>query len=384
LDAFCDLSDLEANQVIAILETIPCSTVYVMTWPLETPQTDAKQNARHVQLCQALASKLGLQSARFALRQRFIVSLFSAPAFETAGATRNLTWNSPANEYEPISLESAQALSDYLGSAAIRQDSELSIQHKGDGCGDALCQGIASFKGRAIQISICTVGAPIPFAMALTMMTQVCDIDLSGIYFRHEEDEESNVAARLGVAFLTTFAAGLLRMPRLERLSLVAYTMSINEGVVLLLQKIAMHPTIKTLTLSALEYTKAVDDALADCIRVNLQLESFTVVCLSRTEPGPLCERSALLDAMTTNFTLGHFKFDFEWLRESNPFREQLQRNLDTVCRLNQCGRKYLAADYSNKHKGANVLGAVSDDMNCVYYHLRENPLLLWGEQSKR
>jgi hypothetical protein len=49
---------------------------------------------------------------------------------------------------------------------------------------------------------------------------------------------------------------------------------------------------------------------------------------------------------------------------------------LNTVCRLNRSGRSYLKTEPTNKRLGCDVLGAVSDDMDCLFFHLRENPLL--------
>ena len=51
--------------------------------------------------------------------------------------------------------------------------------------------------------------------------------------------------------------------------------------------------------------------------------------------------------------------------------------DLRAFLRLNRAGRRYLADDGSSNTKGVNVLSAVSDDLNCVFLHLRENPSLL-------
>jgi hypothetical protein len=44
--------------------------------------------------------------------------------------------------------------------------------------------------------------------------------------------------------------------------------------------------------------------------------------------------------------------------------------------RLNEAGRHYLVMDGSSISKGVDVLSVVSDDVNCVFLHLLENPRL--------
>jgi hypothetical protein len=47
-----------------------------------------------------------------------------------------------------------------------------------------------------------------------------------------------------------------------------------------------------------------------------------------------------------------------------------------TILRLNRAGRRYLAEDASSTSDGVEVLIAVSDDLDCLLYHLLENPSL--------
>jgi hypothetical protein len=44
------------------------------------------------------------------------------------------------------------------------------------------------------------------------------------------------------------------------------------------------------------------------------------------------------------------------------------------ILRLNRAGRRYLIKDGSSISKGVEVLSAVNDDINCVSFHLLENP----------
>ena len=49
------------------------------------------------------------------------------------------------------------------------------------------------------------------------------------------------------------------------------------------------------------------------------------------------------------------------------------------LCRLNRAGRRYLTKDQLNRARGVQVLAAVSDSLDALYFHLSENPSLCEG-----
>jgi hypothetical protein len=51
-------------------------------------------------------------------------------------------------------------------------------------------------------------------------------------------------------------------------------------------------------------------------------------------------------------------------------------RTVEAIFRLNAAGRRYLIKDRSSISKGVDVLSAVSDEIDCVFLHLLENPSL--------
>jgi hypothetical protein len=51
-------------------------------------------------------------------------------------------------------------------------------------------------------------------------------------------------------------------------------------------------------------------------------------------------------------------------------------KDLHAILRLNKAGRLYLIQDGSSIPKGVKVLSAVSNDINCLFLHLLENPSL--------
>jgi hypothetical protein len=54
---------------------------------------------------------------------------------------------------------------------------------------------------------------------------------------------------------------------------------------------------------------------------------------------------------------------------------------LHAILRLNQAGRRYLIEDAGSIPKGVEVLIDMRDDLDCLFYHLLENPLLCDIEQ---
>ena len=49
-------------------------------------------------------------------------------------------------------------------------------------------------------------------------------------------------------------------------------------------------------------------------------------------------------------------------------------KSLQSLLKLNKAGRGYLERDPTNAAKAVAVLGQVSDDLDCVFIHMCENP----------
>jgi hypothetical protein len=82
-------------------------------------------------------------------------------------------------------------------------------------------------------------------------------------------------------------------------------------------------------------------------------------------------QATALLDLIKGNYSL-------EKLDISDNCFPDLKKEMDIIMRLNAAGRRYVVlGEESNVQAGIYVLSAVSDDLDCLFYHLRENPLIL-------
>lgn len=52
------------------------------------------------------------------------------------------------------------------------------------------------------------------------------------------------------------------------------------------------------------------------------------------------------------------------------------QYPFQSILRLNKAGRRYLANDGQSQSKCIAVLAKVKNDLDCLYFHMRENPIL--------
>jgi hypothetical protein len=102
-----------------------------------------------------------------------------------------------------------------------------------------------------------------------------------------------------------------------------------------------------------------------------------------------------VLSALKSNTTITHLALEFATgqltddlaneltslfknnygLQRFIALKSQLE-DLYVILRLNAAGRQYLVKDGSSISKGVDVLSAVSDDINCLFLHLLENPRL--------
>jgi hypothetical protein len=116
------------------------------------------------------------------------------------------------------------------------------------------------------------------------------------------------------------------------------------------------------------EAATLLDDAIFDCLRSDSQLEELTV-------SGNLSPRAlaGLVDAINHNYTLKRLKL------RSIPQHRSCQKAINIITRLNAAGRQYTKIDPGNKIAGVDVLISVSDTLDCLFYHLVENPSLCAG-----
>ncbi|GKY99135.1 hypothetical protein MPSEU_000869000 [Mayamaea pseudoterrestris] len=226
-------------------------------------------------------------------------------------------------------------------------------------CQTILCQGIARANVAALNMFLCLVeGDPVQFANAITSsrLTDVCLM-----YARFND----------GIAsFLRPLAAGLDSMPRLERFTCrpdfhFESGTHIDDAMLSVAGVLARCPRIALIELLLDNYSDYLDRIMADCVRSCPCLETLVMdICDSRGED---CAFPLLLISINNNYSLT--KVTLKML----PL--DMRAKVDAICKLNKAGRKYMALDSANQQKAICVLAAVNDDLDCLFTHLRENPL---------
>jgi hypothetical protein len=142
-------------------------------------------------------------------------------------------------------------------------------------------------------------------------------------------------------------------------------------------------PRLKRLVLSLRSYTATMDAALAYCLQNRTSIKDITITCLKMAADEPTHDCSLLVEAVKNSYTIQHLRLvsTRDVSNQDDSWDADTMANISMIFRLNRSGRVYMEADASNQSEGLKVLGAVSEDLDCLYFHLRENPLLC-GENS--
>jgi hypothetical protein len=199
---------------------------------------------------------------------------------------------------------------------------------------------------------------------------------------------------------------GLAKNSTLEELSLRDMFQSDFDGITsarYALFFLQINSTLKSLTVS---FTQTQMESYLSAFRLEAMkmMENTFLESLTIADHGGSCikveEMLVLLSALKLNTTLKTLGFQ-SWCFEDTYFSvdevnqlvsvlmknyglEHLvpdipcadDRTVKAILRLNKAGRRYLIKDGSSVSKGVNVLSAVSDEIDCVFLHLLENPSL--------
>jgi hypothetical protein len=209
----------------------------------------------------------------------------------------------------------------------------------------------------------------------------------------------------LGDKLCAAIRNGLAKNSTLEKLSLDRILSSDDDGAVSARNALSFLRTNSTLKSLTVSFMRAQKESYVSAFRLesvkmleNNFLESLTII--ENNGMGiEVEELFALLSALQLNTTLKTLSFQscFEKLSltddEANQVVSILRKNyglerltpdlpcavdgtVNTILMLNGAGRRYLIKDGSSISKGVDVLSAVSDDIDCVFLHLLENPNL--------
>jgi hypothetical protein len=210
----------------------------------------------------------------------------------------------------------------------------------------------------------------------------------------------------LGDELCTAIRNGLAKNSTLEELSLYGMVPSNDEGNGAVSARNALlflrtNSTLKSLTVSFMQAQKEYVSAFRlEAVKMleNTFLETLTLSGMGYRIDAE--EILALISSLPLNTTLKALSFHLNCFEdiyftvdEVNQLVSVLMKNyglervepdipcaddgtVKAILRLNRAGRRYLIKDGSSISKGVDVLSAVSDEIDCVFLHLLENPSL--------
>ena len=219
---------------------------------------------------------------------------------------------------------------------------------------------------RHVDIINCNVGASIPFAEALAA-SRVRGLRVETLQFNDDGKSLSWSYEQV--------AKQLPSMPCLEEFAFKETNRSPRAATAFArMAARCMH--LKRLTIDTQSHFATFDQALARCIESNQTLKYIGF--LGGSFKNEAKDFPCFVEAMKTNVSLQYFDCERSYrVRSAYSTSElSLQRNVDIICRLNRSGRAYVKSDPGNKAVSQSVLAAVADDLDCIFFHLRENPII--------
>jgi hypothetical protein len=210
-------------------------------------------------------------------------------------------------------------------------------------------------------------GTKLGQAFEFSLLESIC---FKTLFFYSEDQEEPS-------RFMAHLAKALSTMPNLLELSLPAppkCNMTSFEGALArVVEASGTCQLLQTLEITVCSYSEQLDVAFARCICQSASLRAVTIDYERPRTHIQTWVSPAVVNALAKQFSIRQLAFVSEFC---SPWDECLQPAIDCYLRLNDAGREYMALDASNVRAGIQVLATVTDDLSCLYLHLRENPLL--------
>lgn len=249
---------------------------------------------------------------------------------------------------------------------------------------DMFCRGLAEGNIKVLEILSCKVWHAQDIAKALAG-SNLQRLIISQLFLEDGEDASTFLAVLGGalpsMKMLETLEANLSFRDRRNKI------LSVTEQALLaLLQGAGSCSSLRGLQISDCPCSlEKLDDGLAECVRMSSSLQTIEVKigCQNFIEGDGESAQApysfpVLLRAIRNNYTLQslRLKIPTASLEQTKGSMGIDTMQLDSMLRLNRCGRKYMAHDPGNKRHGIDVLSQVSKSLDCLFYHLRENPML--------
>ncbi|GKY95906.1 hypothetical protein MPSEU_000551200 [Mayamaea pseudoterrestris] len=226
-----------------------------------------------------------------------------------------------------------------------------------------LCDAIARTKIKSLELCQCLLENAVTLPTVLPR-SRLTEITLSALEFFGSTGLETET-------FFNAFATNVTSMSQLEKLRIDNYgvrdhSISRDEAFLAVVHAVARCPRLTSLDLDWFTYSSNMDQVLASCVRSSPLLETLRINCVrfeSADHAGPIFY-PLLSQVIEGSYCLRNVVLD--------PLSNQAQ----IFVKLNNAGRAYMATDSANQCKGIRVLAQVKDDPDCLFAHIRENPLV--------
>ena len=233
---------------------------------------------------------------------------------------------------------------------------------------ESFCNIVQTAKVGGLCFCSCSFLKAIPLANAL-VASSLQTLEISYQRFQQEVHRDE---------FYEVLADGLPTMQHLKVFeqceSCYARVQVVNE--LRLLKCIPRCRNLESATLSfPLAYSQELDQALAACVKAESALKDISLIDDENFRETTEMRFPSLFNAIESTCSTQSIEFKVN----GGNFRDRydaLTKRLVMLRRLNLAGRSYIKSQPSDKTTGCAVLAANNNDLDAVYFHLRENPLL--------
>jgi hypothetical protein len=196
----------------------------------------------------------------------------------------------------------------------------------------------------------------------LTKNTTLKKFSLDGML---PSGDDGTVSARNALSFLRTNTTLKTLTVSFQPVEDESYVSAFRLEAVKMIEN---NPRLESLTIKSRGSFMKVEEllALVSALQCNTTLKTLDISDMISYLTAD--EVKQLVPILMKNYGLEHLVPDICCLADD--------RAVKAIFRLNSVGRRYLIEDGSSISKGVDVLSAVSDDINCVFLHLLENPSL--------
>ena len=292
----------------------------------------------------------------------FLPVLQTIPALKEIGIKS--TWNEDIFLDIDVSVEAAQAISKLLCADTFISEvnmNNLTFEHASL---VVLCDGLVHSKIKVLDTFCCC------FCDVFGFVCAIASPHLQKLHLHHilhcqpETLPNTNVTDLATMLQLKNFYSSLCDYDDEDD---AAEQAAMERVVVCLVQNLADCPLLETLEVDVCTLPVVnLDDGLAECTNRCPSLQVIKLWCSNSTPA--VHEFPQLFEAIKTNYRLTEVVF--------GGLEPDMRANIDTLLQLNKAGRGYMSVNADDRIKAVQVLEQVNPSKDCLYTHLRENPMI--------